>query len=185
MSTINRAASEVSAGDTIIVIGGDFNQFRIDTSLGDHRDIKEARVGPTRGRREIDRLFTNFGRRVKAATAVEPLESTSGTLSDHKVAYVGISLPAKEKSTWLSYKTRKYSKKLAEDFGQWLAAEDWSKLYESDDVNVKEEIYSGRMRQAMDRFFPLTAVRRKSDEPPWVNETVRRQRRKNRNLFRK
>ena len=41
------------------------------------------------------------------------------------------------------------------------------------------------MGEATDLYFPIKTVRKKSDELPWVNSTIRKQRRRNRNLFRK
>ena len=45
--------------DPFIVVGGDFNQWKIDEALVDFPDLKEAEVGPTRKDRCIDRLLVN------------------------------------------------------------------------------------------------------------------------------
>ena len=58
-----------------ILVGGDFNQWRIDDCLADYADIREALIGPTRGSRSIDRIFTNLSRTIKESGSLSPLET--------------------------------------------------------------------------------------------------------------
>ena len=37
-----------------VVVSGDFNQFDMSVALQEHQDIKECKLGPTRGNRSID-----------------------------------------------------------------------------------------------------------------------------------
>ena len=70
--------------DPFLVVAGDFNQWQVDEALVDFRDLVEAGVGPTRGTRSIDRLFTNLP--MTAAGTVAPLEPDlpdDGAPSDH------------------------------------------------------------------------------------------------------
>ena len=55
-----------------IVIGGDFNQWPIEEISQDHPDLTEVKHGPTRGDREIDRTFVNFGRSIRESGALPP-----------------------------------------------------------------------------------------------------------------
>ena len=48
--------------DPFIVVTGDFNQWKINGSLSGFNDIKETKIGNTRGNRAIDRFFTNMSR---------------------------------------------------------------------------------------------------------------------------
>ena len=43
--------------DPIIIIAGDFNQWKVQEHLADFPDISEHDVGPTRGQHSIDRIF--------------------------------------------------------------------------------------------------------------------------------
>ena len=48
--------------DPYIVLGGDLNQWAAQEAVEEYPDMTEVRVGPTRGEREIDRLFCNMSR---------------------------------------------------------------------------------------------------------------------------
>ena len=61
--------------DPYLIIAGDFNQWRVEGSLSDFADIKEVEVGPTRGVRSIDRIFTNVSRSVEESGTLRPLET--------------------------------------------------------------------------------------------------------------
>lgn len=44
-------------------------------------------LGPTRGTKSIDRTLVNFGRSITESCTLEPLETKSGMLSDHRIAF--------------------------------------------------------------------------------------------------
>lgn len=46
--------------DPYIVVTGDFNQWRLEDSLQEFRDMVKTAAGPTRGTNCIDRTFTNM-----------------------------------------------------------------------------------------------------------------------------
>ena len=70
----------------LIVVGGDWNQWRVQPILDDHTNMDEVDHGPTRGDRKIDRFLVNFGRAVQESDVLEPLDDGFGRKSDHKVA---------------------------------------------------------------------------------------------------
>ena len=82
--------------DPYIVVSGDFNQWDIASALADYPDIREAPVGPTRGSRCLDRIFTSFGDDVVDAGSHPPLETDDSThlrRSDHRIAHISAELP--------------------------------------------------------------------------------------------
>ena len=46
--------------DPMIIIGGDFNQWKVEETVSDFVDFHEALGGPTRKDRSIDCLFVNY-----------------------------------------------------------------------------------------------------------------------------
>ena len=60
--------------DPYIVVGGDYNQWKVEEVIADFVDISEVPVGPTRGSRSIDRTFTNFSS-IRDCGTVPPLET--------------------------------------------------------------------------------------------------------------
>jgi hypothetical protein len=153
--------------------------------MKEHVDIKEAAVGKTRGERSLDKIFTNFNRKISNCGTLPPLQSHEGILSDHRVAFVRASLEKRPRAEWLTYWTRKYSEQGEEAFGKWLASQNWDDVLLADTANTKAGAYQRMVGEAMDRFFPMTRTRRRSDEHPWVNDTLRKKREANKRLFKK
>lgn len=56
--------------------------------LKDLTEFVEVRHGSTRGDREIDRYFLNFGQSIVESEMLEPQETKLGQPSDHSVARV-------------------------------------------------------------------------------------------------
>ena len=47
-------------GDPLVIVAGDFNQWKIQETLEDFPDLEEHDVGNTRGDHSIDRIFSNL-----------------------------------------------------------------------------------------------------------------------------
>ena len=61
--------------DPYLFVAGDFNQWRIEDAMDNFPDISEVMVGPTRGSRSIDRIFSNVGRSLVESGTLLPLET--------------------------------------------------------------------------------------------------------------
>ena len=169
----------------MVVVAGDFNQHDIKRCLSEHIYVKEVIAGPTRGMRAIDKIFVNFP--VTDRGVIAPLQANEegqGSDSDHRVVYASTTIERRRKRTWETFYTRKFTEERSKKFGEWLLTQNWEDVYNTPDVNGKVEAYQSVMRGAMDSFFPLTKVRRASDEPPWMNARLRKEKRRNANLFR-
>ena len=109
--------------EPLIVVVGDFNQWRVEDYLGDFVDIDEVPVGPTRGSGTIDRSFTNTKDLVKKGGTVPPLDADdaeSGVDSDHRVAYARVDLKKTKTFEWLTYTYLFYNEDSERDFGNWI-----------------------------------------------------------------
>ena len=93
--------------DPYIVVAGDFNQWKIQEVMANFPDLLEARVGPTRGDRHLDRLFSNMD--ISCAGTVPPLETEGeARQSDHRIAFVEATLERKKAYEWVTYSYRHY-----------------------------------------------------------------------------
>ena len=135
----------------------------------------------------MDRMFTNFGRSVSDFGTVPPLEAEegNGTVSDHKVAFVRGSLPRLRSFDWVSHQYRYYNDSSVDNFGKWLAAFDWAPLVQLPSSNLKAEFYQREVTAALERFFPLIRVRRKTSDCPWINGRIRRLIKKRKGIYRR
>ena len=172
--------------DPFIVVAGDFNQWDIGHALRDYADITEEAVGPTRGSRCIDRVFTNFVGHVRARGTLPPLESDCGSKKrDHLIAFVEASLPKKEAYKVLKYTYRYYNEDSAKKFTAWAVGQDWEEVLCAVGSNAKAEAYQRMIEGAMDSYFPTITTVRKSTDPPWVNGAVKKRVKQRRSIYRK
>ena len=153
----------------LIVVAGDYNQWMVGDYLSDHPELLEHSVGNTRGTHCIDRIFSNLS--VTVSGTVPPLETdrtegTSPKKSDHMVAFIQSSVQKVAAYKMMDYTYRYYNPESEDAFGSWIASVDWSDLLATDGSNEKAEYYQREVNAAMERFFPLVTVRRKSTDPP-------------------
>ena len=165
--------------DPYLVIGGDFNHWRIDEALGNFPGVKEIEIGPTRGSRSIDRLFVNVSRSVKQSGTFFPLETEEDELgltkkSDHKIVFCKIALKRRKTYRWESYTYRHYNDASAEKFREWVVFHDWCAVLSAPDAESKAEAYQDTVIKAVEKCFPLRKVRRKDTDPPWLDKRTKK-----------
>ena len=145
--------------DPYIVVGGDFNQWQIQTALQEYPDMSEIHVGPTRRDRAIDRIFCNMARSVQTSGTLPPLEAESSE-SDHRIAHFTARLPRQESYEWVTYSYRHFTEEAQAEFGQWLVLEHWTEVFCAVGSDAKAAAYQKKIDGAMDIFFPLRTVRK-------------------------
>ena len=96
----------------------------------------------------------------------------SGAPSDHRVSFVKAELPKIRSFEWFSYSYRYYNEKSEKKFGSWLAGFDWAEMVSLRGSNNKAEYYQARVMEALEEFFPLFTVRKRSMDCPWVNKRI-------------
>ena len=106
--------------DPYIVVTGDFNQWKLENYLDSFPDIGEVAVGPTRGDKAIDRIFSNMGRSLVEAGTVLPLETSGEGMdcrkSDHLIAYGRFFIAKKEPFKWQTYTFRRFNNEAVAGF---------------------------------------------------------------------
>ena len=100
--------------DPLVMVTGDFNQWKVEVLLADSVDMSEVAVGPTRQDRCIDRIFVNF------AGTVPPLETDdqAAKKSGHLIAFAKSSIPLSVPFNWLEYSYWYYNED-PEGGGSW------------------------------------------------------------------
>ena len=163
--------------DPFVAVAGDFNQWKLEDCLANFADINETKVGNTRGSKAIDRFFTNMSRSVVEAGTLEPLE-TEGEgdnlrKSDHRVGFCKINLPRKQAFKWVTYSYRHFNDNSAAKFRDWIVMYDWAAVLQAPSSDAKAEEYQGIVVKAVERFFPLRTVRKKDNDPPWMDKKTK------------
>lgn len=75
---------------------------------------------------------------------------------------------------WISYQYRFLNPEAVEKFGVWVAQKDWVDVAMAEGSNNKATAYRAAGTGAMEEFFPLITVRRKSTDFPWINRRIRK-----------
>ena len=157
--------------DPYLFVAGDFNQWRVEDYLDNFPDVKEVAVGPTRGSRSIDRIFSNVGRSLVESGTALPLETEGeeSRRSDHLIAYGRFYIEKKEAFKWKTFTFRRFNDGAVAAFKEWLVFYDWMEVLDAESADDKAAAYQGTLTEALDRFFPVRTVRRKSSDPPWMD----------------
>ena len=162
--------------DPFLVIGGDFNQWRIDNCLANFDNIKEVKVGNTRGSRAIDRLFLNIHRSVTDSGTLSPLETEDEDTrrSDHRIVCCKVSLRRQEAFRWETYSYRHFNERSTEIFREWVVFHDWKEVLQAGTAEEKAEAYQKTVVGAVEKFYPLRTIRRKNTDPPWLDKKTKK-----------
>ena len=169
--------------DPYLIVGGDFNQWRIGDALLDFADLNEVKVGCTRKDKEIDRLFTNTTRSITDYGTLSPLTADSEAASDHRVSYFWATLKKKETFVWEKYTYRPYTAAKAEKFKEWAVLHDWEEVLGVEGSDTKADAYQATIEAALDRYFPTKTTKRKSTDCPWMDNKTRKAIRDRKTLF--
>ena len=182
-------AAEVAAMSSVlnnpaIFIGGDFNHACVADALGNVGAFNDKATGPTRGMNRLDIIYTNVGEAVKDARTLPPLQSNSGTVSDHRCVYVECDLGQDKDFEWVIKMTRRRTPQREEAFAAELAAWDpGSNIGETcDGMALRLE---QKIAELTDIHFLLRRDRRRSNEDPWITRGIRRLWKKKLRIYKK
>ena len=100
-------------------------------------------------------------------------EGQEARTSDHRVAYAKIKLTRIDKFRWESYSYRRYTDQAADKFREWITWHDWDTVLSAESSDAKAEAYQETVTSAVERFFPLRKVKKRSTDPPWMDKRTR------------
>ena len=69
---------------------------------------------------------------------------------------------------------RHYNEKSVKAFKNWVVLHDWRKVYNTSGSNEMTEGYQDMIKWALDKFFLLKTMRKKSSDLPWMNNKLRK-----------
>ena len=178
-------AVRASLGDPLIVVGGDLNNRRLGLNDGGSRTLDRIVTPPTRGNNVLDVVFCNFSDAVENVEVLGPLQGNNGVFSDHKCVSVNASFPPTREFSWevkwVRKKTNEGMRGFAEDCKNW----DWSALHAAEDPDSMVDEFEKAMEALADKHFPLTRIRKRSNEWPWITISIRRLWKKKLRLYRR
>ena len=164
--------------DPLILVAGDFNQWNIGEALAEFSDMHELSTPPTRGDRNIDRVFCNWHDDIEEGGCISPLETEAidgtSTSSDHRIQYFTARLPRREPAKRETFVHRPITAKGKLEFLAELETLDWSPVTSRDGPNAKVIALHAIFEDLTDRHFPLQEMTRREDDLPWIDKRARK-----------
>ena len=103
-------------------------------------------------------------------------------MSDHEVAWCVANFRAPPDKK-IIYSYRAYTEAGVTSFLADLHAQSWEAVYASNSTDEKAHIFVDIVETLMNKNFKWKAVVRKENDPPWINETLRRLWKKRRKVY--
>ena len=94
-------------------------------------------------------------------------------------------LPRRETFEWVTYSYRRCTEEAKKDFAGWLVSQDWMDVVLAEGSDAKAKAYQDLIDAAVDTFFLVCTVRRKSTDLPWMNRAILRKIGRRKRLYRK
>ena len=169
MAHISRIIEKAKAEhmDPYIIIGGDFNNFKLDF-LDEFPDVEEILTEPTRHGGTLDKICTNAHCRKTAVRS--PLETDAGTPSDHSIIYTEAQIYYTERLKKRTFKYKKYTKNGAVEFKKKLYNVDWTEKIKPDLTcpSPMALIMNRELQRIMNECFVEVTRTYKSNDAPWI-----------------
>ena len=88
-----------------------------------------------------------------------------------------------DKFRWLSYSYRYKNEESVKKFGEWVVMKDWTGVVQAVGSDTKANLYQNEINWAIENFFPLRTTKRRTTDPPWIDNAVRRLIRRRKRIF--
>ena len=165
----------------IIIVAGDTNKRSLCELLSDTPELVIVPTPPTRGTAVLDEIATNIPDNITECVTMPPLQSETGTYSDHDIVLLSTKISSTHHFTKRSFKHRPITEKGKEKFIAAIVLTDWTFMMRdtsSESANALCQMLDGLVADC----FPEVTTSIKSTDGPWISRGVRRRARRKRNL---
>ena len=180
---ISLAATQ--SNNPLLMMMGDFNRKCFRSAYEHMQGVCELQSGPTRGAERLDLCFTNADQNNCTTEVTPPLESETGTASDHACLVVSVKLRREKNFEWIKVKARKRTQKAVDKFGDDIRAIDWKDLLGDAPASEMVGLLHGRLDSLMDKNFPVRTFKRRSNSHLWMTNGIRARLKNEMKVFRK
>ena len=162
-----------SSSDGWISIGGDWNNRSLQPIQDLFPDILAVKTGPTRKNSTLDIFCNNFNNYVRKTEVCSPLEGELGQVSDHGIVLFEALLPRKAAFSWETHEYLKITEEGKNKFITDLNATDWSELKGLwPDEEKMTAVFQIHLDKLMNECFAWKRVRKKSNNKPWMTDSI-------------
>ena len=170
--------------DPYIFLGGDFNSRNFRLAVEVFPQIKAIHTSPTRGRAVLDILSSNYNDSLVDSSVVEPICTEKEIQTDHMTVFACFRMPRVPSYNIEQYSYRHLTAEGHDKFGGWLAAKNWSCVLNAVDLDVAVEALHCEFEKGMAHAYETKTRKKKSSEPPWMTDWLRKDIADRRKVFR-
>ena len=170
--------------DPYIVVCGDFNRRDFKLATREYPDIKPVTTEATRGNTVLDIIGTNMNASLIDQGVVAPIVSETDMATDHATVYCQFRMPRVPAYTVQNYSYLHMTDQGHEAFGEWLQKVDWSSLYSLKTVNEAVDELHKKFEEGLELSYKRMTRKKKSSEPCWMTEWLRKDIAARRRIFR-
>ena len=167
------------------IICGDTNDLKLDNILVLNSTLKQVVQNPTRLNppKILDPIITTLSGLYQVPECLPPLDSDpdkDGRPSDHLMVLMSPICVINNKPARALHKItyRPFSDEGLCKMQEWLSAEDWTELSHEESAHKKAEILQNLLVSKYHEFFPEKVRTVSSDDQPFVNQKLKRMKRK-------
>ena len=178
--------------DLHFIIAGDTNRLNLSPILNLSPHLKQVVKIPTRLNPDaiLDTIITTLSKYYCEPVTKPPInnnEGNGGKPSDHLVVlmYPITSVLECPPRQYRTVEYRPLTDSGMEAYGQWLADQDWNKVYSEIDVHKKADVFQEILMKQFYETFPLKTFKVCSEDKPWITRTLKLMDRKQKREFSK
>ena len=160
--------------DPYIVVGGDFNRRDFKAATSEFPDIKAVDTEPTRGTAVLDILGSNMNELLIDKGTADPIQSEEGTPTDHNTVFCQFRMQRVPSYTVESYSYYHLTQEGHSKFGAWLNTVDWTEITNCREVDTAVDLLHKKFKNGMDESYKFITRRKKSSEPSWMSDWIRK-----------
>ena len=159
--------------EQVIILGGDFNNFKIRPHVESFEDVKVIDSGPTCNGSAFDLIAMNV--QDYKTTVRQPIQvDLAGKNYDRNVLHFEADLYEKTDFKKRVIYRHKFNKEGVELFGQKIVAVDWVDISRNVPENVDDQVktMNSVLEWITNECFKKRKITIKSTDPPWFNKYV-------------
>ena len=181
---ILKIKSKYRYDDPYIICGGDFNRRDFRTSVAEYPEIKPVLTEPTRGNVVLDILASNFNESLTDSGVTESISNADGVRMDHLTVFASYRMPCVPSYSIQEYTYRHLTEEGHLRFGDWLKSVRWDGLLSEQEVNKIVPRLHRIFEDGLNHCYELKKRRKKSSEPAWMMDWIRKEIEAQRQIFR-
>lgn len=160
-------------GDSYVCVGGDINNKDIGPAFRNFPELVLLPGLPTRFGAALDLCYANFKNEVHEVSTHRPLENLRGVESDHLIVSYNFRMTRRHDFVVTTRQCRKITEEGIQKFRHLLQRTNWGTM-DGNTPSRMVEIFDGMVGEAYEQSFPVSTIKSRNTDLPWVTKRIKR-----------